>query len=227
MDLKKNLEMIQQRILVAQQNAHRTPGSVSLLAVSKTQAIAQIAQLFALGQKDFGENYVQEALPKIQALSDYSLVWHFIGPVQSKKAKDIAQHFSWVHTISRHKEAQLLSNARASQLPALNLCIQVKLDNSPTKGGIFPQDVPELVDAIKTLPRLSLRGLMALPPVGKDFEQQRHYFKMVRDLFEALNQKGANLDTLSMGMTQDLEAAIAEGSTLVRVGTGLFGPRKG
>lgn len=227
MDLKKNLEMIQQRILVAQQCVHRPPGSVSLLAVSKTQAITQIAQLFALGQKDFGENYVQEALPKIQALSDKPLIWHFIGPVQSKKTKDIAQYFSWVHTVSRLKEAQHLSDARSPQLPALNLCIQVKLDNSPAKGGIFPQDVPELVGAIKNLPRLSLRGLMALPPLEEDFEQQRQYFKIVRDLFEALNQKGANLDTLSMGMTQDLEAAIAEGSTLVRVGTGLFGPRKG
>lgn len=226
MDLEHNLSVIQQRILAAEQHFNRRPGSVSLIAASKTQPDWQIANLAKYGQYAFAENYVQEALRKISALKSYPLIWHFIGRIQSNKANLIAQHFDWVHTVSRFKDAQLLAFARGSSLSPLNICIQVKVADSDTKGGVYPEDVPSLQQAIQTLPHLTLRGLMAIPPQEKDFAKQRHYFRIVSQLFNTLNQKGAQLDTLSMGMTEDLEAAIAEGSTLVRVGTGLFGPRK-
>jgi pyridoxal phosphate enzyme (YggS family) len=226
MDLEENFTIIKQQIYLAEKTFHRAADSVSLLAVSKQQSILKIQKLIQCGQKDFGENYLQEAIPKIKALVENSITWHFIGPIQTNKIKDIARYFHWVHTVSRLKEAQYLSSAREAT-PALNICLQVKLDNNPNKNGACIEEVPQLIDAIKQLPNLSLRGLMALPPPAQDFEEQCRYFKIVRELFEILNDKGAKLDTLSMGMTQDLDAAIAEGSTMVRVGTGLFGSRKG
>jgi pyridoxal phosphate enzyme (YggS family) len=226
-DLVENLNHILQRIRAAELNYHRPTGCVRLLAVTKTQAPTRIQPLIAAGQQNFGENYVQEALSKISTLSANELVWHFIGPIQSNKAKEIAQNFSWVHTLSRQKEAQLLSQHRLPHLPPLNICIQVKLDDDSKKSGLIIKDVPQLIAAIHALPGLQLRGLMTLPPFSPEFAQQRAYFKQVRELFEQLNEKGAKLDTLSMGMTQDLEAAIAEGATTVRIGTGLFGPRLG
>ncbi|MBS0286568.1 MAG: YggS family pyridoxal phosphate-dependent enzyme [Proteobacteria bacterium] len=222
-DILTNLHILLQRIRDAEQTYHRVPGSVSLLAVSKSHASTLIETLLGAQQHDFGENYLQEALIKISALENKQLTWHFIGPIQSKKAPLIAQHFNWVHTVSRFKEAQALSEHRPQNLGHLNICIQVKLDNNPKRGGVVPEDVPALIEVIKPLPLLRLRGLMTIPPFSEDFEQQRKYFSLVKTLYEQVND--GTMDTLSMGMTSDLEAAIAEGSTMVRIGTGLFGPR--
>lgn len=225
-NLITNFHTILHRIRAAEQEYHRHPESVSLLAVSKTQAPAQMIPLIDAGQQSFGENYVKEALVKLSALSQKQLVWHFIGPIQTNKANDIAQNFSWVHSVCRLKEAERLSQFRTSISEPLNICIQVKLDDNPRKSGADPGQVPSLVEAMKALPHLRLRGLMTLPPYVETFDAQRTYFRLLRKLFEQLNQQGAALDTLSMGMTHDLEAAIAEGATIVRIGTGLFGPRK-
>lgn len=223
-DILTNLQTLRERIRTAEQTYHRVPGSVSLLAVSKSHASTLIETLVGAKQHDFGENYLQEALIKISALKHKQLTWHFIGPIQSKKAPLIAQHFDWVQTISRYKEAQSLSECRPKDLGPLNICIQVKLDDNPKRSGVNLEDVPDLIKAIKPLPLLRLRGLMTIPPYTQDFEQQRKYFSLVTALYRQVND--GTLDTLSMGMTADLEAAIAEGSTLVRVGTGLFGPRQ-
>ncbi len=225
-DVTANLNAIMQRIQAAVQKYQRPAGSVSLLAVSKSHAPTLISTLNAAGQQDFGENYLQEALLKISALSQKRLVWHYIGPIQSKKASEIAHNFSWVHTISRVKEAHLLSQHRLHELGPLQICIQVKLDDNPRKSGIAISDVPSLIESINEIPNLRLRGLMTIPPFTEDFEQQRIYFSLLKTLFLNLNAQGAKLDTLSMGMTHDLEAAIAEGATIVRIGTGIFGPRK-
>ncbi len=214
-----------QRIQGAVEKFQRQPGSVSLLAVSKSHAPTLISALIAAGQHDFGENYLQEALLKISALSQKRLVWHYIGPIQSKKAPEIAHNFSWVHTISRFKEAHLLSQHRPPFLDPLQICIQVKLDDNPKKSGIAISDVASLIESIKELPHIRLRGLMTIPPFSEDFEQQRKYFSLLKTLFLSLNAQGAQLNTLSMGMTHDLEAAIAEGATIVRIGTGIFGSR--
>lgn len=220
-NLTSHLAAIKARIRQAEQLYGRTQNSVALLAASKTQPAQAIETLFQAGQIAFGENYVQEALAKMQPLAHLAIEWHFIGPIQSNKIQAIAQHFSWVHTLSRVKEAEMLSHARANQAEPLNVCIQVKLDNDPKRGGIVPAAVITLAEKILALPHLRLRGLMALPPLSDSFEQQRSYFNRVRKL-----QVQLNLDTLSMGMTDDLEAAIAEGATIVRVGSGLFGPRE-
>lgn len=225
-DLSTNLKTIQQRIAYAEQIYQRSSGAVTLLAVSKGHSAARVASLYDAGLRHFGENYVQEALGKISTLSQKNIIWHFIGQIQTNKARWIAQNFSWVHTVSRFKEAQLLCAGCPTQKPPLNICIQVKLDPNPHKGGILPAHVFELIPQIQTLPQLRLRGLMTVPPITDDFKEQRHYFHLLHDLFQQLNQQGAQLDTLSMGMTHDLEAAIAEGATLVRIGTGLFGPRQ-
>jgi pyridoxal phosphate enzyme (YggS family) len=216
-----------QRIRTAELKYHRPPDSVCLLAVSKSQAPTQIATLFDAGQQSMGENYLQEALVKISALSQKQLIWHFIGQCQLRKVPLIAQNFSWVHTVSRLKEAQALSNHRPKDLGALNLCIQVKLDDNPNRSGAKMEDIADLVKAIQPLPHLKLRGLMTIPPITEDFDLQRKYFRLIKNLMMQLNEQGAHLDTLSMGMTHDLEAAIAEGATIVRVGTGIFGPRQG
>lgn len=225
-DLITNLKTTQQRITTAEQRYGRPAGSVALLAVSKTHPISSLNALFTAGQIHFGENYLQEALQKMSALPQKSIVWHFIGAIQSKKIQDIAKNFSWVHTISRLSDAALLSRFRPLDLPPLQICIQVKLDDNPAKSGVPPEEVPALVHAIHALPHLTLRGLMALPPLCEDFEQQRYYFKIIKTLFDNLQTKIPSLDTLSMGMSQDLEAAIAEGATMVRIGTGIFGPRE-
>jgi pyridoxal phosphate enzyme (YggS family) len=224
-DVTVNLNAIMQRIHVAVQKYQRPAGSVSVLAVSKSHAPTLISALNAAGQQDFGENYLQEALLKISALSQKRLIWHYIGPIQSRKAPEIAHNFSWVHTISRFKEAHLLSQQRHG-LDPLQICIQVKLDDNPKKSGMTISDVPSLIESIKALPNLKLRGLMTIPPFTEDFDQQRKHFSLLKTLFMSLNDKGAQLDTLSMGMTHDLEAAIAEGATIVRIGTGIFGARK-
>lgn len=226
-DLIANFQNTLQRIHICEQEYHRPPGSVSLLAVSKSHAPARIASLNDAGQQAFGENYLQEALGKISALKEKRLIWHYLGPIQSKKAEEIAQNFSWVQSICRIKEAKLLSEFRAPMQSALNICIQIKLDDNPNKSGITPVEVPKLVADVMSFPHLKLRGLMTIPPYVQNVEDQRKYFHLMNELFTQLNAKGAQLDTLSMGMTHDFEAAIAEGATMVRIGTGLFGPRQG
>ena len=220
-----NLSHIRDHIRHYEQVYHRKPGTVSLLAVSKTFPAAQVLTLNRVGQQDFGESYLLEAITKISALCSNFITWHFIGMIQTNKTKQIAQNFSWVHTVCRLKEAQRLSQARGASLPPLNLCIQVKLDANPKKNGIAPCDVKALALQIQTLPFVKLRGLMTVPPISDDFEEQRKYFRQIADLQAELITQGIDLDTLSMGMTHDLEAAIAEGATIVRVGRGLFGAR--
>lgn len=200
----------------------RDPGTVGLMAVSKTQPAAAIREAHDAGLLDFGENYLQEALEKQAELADLPLVWHFIGPIQSNKTKPIAEHFDWVHSVDRLKIAQRLSKQRPAELPLLNVCLQVNVSGETSKSGCAPEDVPELARAIAALPNLRLRGLMAIPEPTDDVAEQHAAFASVRQLQQ---QVDAELDCLSMGMSQDLEAAIAEGATWVRIGTALFGAR--
>ncbi len=198
---------------------------MTLLAVSKTQPAERLRELYQLGQRDFGENYLQEALAKQAALADLRICWHFIGPIQSNKTKSISEHFDWVHSVDRIKVARRLSEQRPETLPALNVCLQVDISGEASKSGVPPEALPELAEAVAELPRLRLRGLMCIPAPSDDFAEQRRAFAEMRHGFEALRARGHALDTLSMGMSGDLEAAIAEGATLVRIGTALFGPR--
>jgi pyridoxal phosphate enzyme (YggS family) len=193
-----------------------------LLAVSKTKPAAALREAFAAGLRDFGENYLQEALSKQLELADLPLCWHFIGPIQSNKTRAIAEHFAWVHSVDRLKIAQRLSEQRPAELPPLNICIQVNVSGEASKSGCTPADLPALVAAISALPRLKLRGLMAIPEPTADSAEQNAAFATVRILQDSLNLP---LDTLSMGMSHDLEAAIAQGATWVRIGTALFGAR--
>jgi len=213
------------RIRAAEQRHHRPSGSVQLLAVSKTQPVAAIAALAAAGQSAFGENYAQEALDKIAALATLGLEWHFIGPLQANKTRAVAERFAWVHSVDRLKIAERLSVQRPIELPPLNICLQVNIDREPAKHGLDPGGVATVAQAVTDLPRLRLRGLMAIPAPVADFAAQRRPLARLRELQESLNSAGLALDTLSMGMSDDLEAAIAEGATWVRIGTALFGPR--
>lgn len=215
---------VRQRIRDAAQSAGRAPQSVALLAVSKTKPASQLREAFAEGLRDFGENYLQEALGKQQALADLPLVWHFIGPIQSNKTRALAEHFDWVHSVDRLKIAERLSAQRPAHLPPLNICLQVNISEEPSKSGCLPEEVPALAAAIAGLPGLRLRGLMAIPAPSTDPAVQRAAFARLRQLQAALPLP---LDTLSMGMSDDLEAAIAEGATWVRVGSALFGARPG
>lgn len=224
-DPVQSLHVIQARIATAGRLYQRPPGSVSLLAVSKAHSAADIRAVLNAGQHMFGESYLQEALAKVTALAGQAIEWHFIGPIQSNKTRGIAEHFSWVHSVDRLKIAQRLSTQRPVHLPPLNICIEVNISGEASKSGVPPAEVAELARELSRLPRLCLRGLMTIPPVSRDFETQRDYFRRLRELRDALNQTGSALDTLSMGMTDDLEAAIAEGSTLVRIGSGIFGER--
>ena len=213
------------RIRAAEQRHHRPSGSVQLLAVSKTQPVAAIAALAAAGQTAFGENYAQEALDKIAALATLGLEWHFIGPLQANKTRAVAERFAWIHSVDRLKIAERLSVQRPIELPPLNICLQVNIDREPAKHGLDPGGVATVAQAVTDLPRLRLRGLMAIPAPVADFAAQRRPLARLRELQESLNSAGLALDTLSMGMSDDLEAAIAEGATWVRIGTALFGPR--
>jgi len=219
-----NFINIQRQIATTAQSNGRSIDAITLVAVSKTHDHQQIATLFAAGQHSFGENYLEEALPKISALPLPGIIWHFIGRVQSKKTQEIAQNFSWVHTVCRLKEAELLSEHRSS-LPLLNICLQVKMEHDPKRNGIDKAQVVSLIERIKLLPNLKLRGLMVLPPFVDEQAKQRAYFRELRMLYEECNQQGAGFDTLSMGMSHDFEAAISEGATMIRIGTGIFGPR--
>ncbi|QPI09379.1 YggS family pyridoxal phosphate-dependent enzyme [Stutzerimonas stutzeri] len=222
--IEKNIAKVGARIREAAQAVGREPATVGLLAVSKTQPAAAIRDAFAAGLRDFGENYLQEALDKQAELDDLPLTWHFIGPIQSNKTKAIAEHFDWVHSVDRLKIAQRLSDQRPAALPPLNICLQVNVSGEASKSGCAPQEVQQLARAITALPRLRLRlrGLMCIPAPSEDPAEQRAAFARLRQLRDEL---ALDLDTLSMGMSQDLEAAIAEGATWVRIGTALFGAR--
>ncbi len=225
--IELKLQQLRQRIGDACTLAERPVQSVTLLAVSKTHRPDAVRQAHAAGQRAFGENYVQEALAKIQALADLraDIEWHLIGPLQSNKTREVAAAFDWVHTIDRLKIAERLSVQRPEHLPPLQVCVQVNVSGEASKAGVDPADVLALAQAVSTLPRLRLRGLMSIPEPVEGDEAQRAPHRRLRELFDALRSQGLALDTLSMGMSADLEAAIAEGSTMVRVGSAIFGAR--
>ena len=224
--ISERLQAVKSRLRQAETEAGRAPDSVALIAVSKTQPADAIREAFTSGQSAFGENYLQESLEKMAALADLPLEWHFIGPIQSNKTRPIAENFAWVHGVDRLKIAQRLSDSRPAELPPLNICIEVNVSGEESKGGVDPNEVQALAGAIAQLPRLKLRGLMAIPAPTNDIALQRQQFRMLRELLESLKQRGLVLDTLSMGMSEDFPAAIAEGATLVRIGTAIFGPRQ-
>ena len=226
-DLDHNLAAVQQRIALAAQLASRDPRSVTLLAVSKTFPAEDVRAAHAAGQRMFGENYVQESLTKIEALADLraSLEWHFIGPLQSNKTRPVAENFDWVHSVDRLKIAQRLAEQRPAHMPPLNVCLQVNVSGEASKAGVSPAEAAEVAHAIAVLPQLRLRGLMSIPEPAGTIDAQRLPHRQLRELFEQLRADGLELDTLSMGMSSDLEAAVLEGATIVRVGTAIFGAR--
>jgi len=222
-----NLTAVESRIRLACEGAGRPVDGVTLLAVSKTFPADAVREAFDAGCRQFGENYVQEALDKIAALADLRsrITWHLIGPLQSNKTRPVAEAFDWVHSVDRLKIAQRLSEQRPPHLPPLQVCLQVNISGESSKSGLSPAEVPAVAQAVAALPRLRLRGLMAIPEPAGDFNAQRAPHRALRELLAALNAQGLQLDTLSMGMSADLEAAIAEGATIVRVGTAIFGGR--
>jgi pyridoxal phosphate enzyme (YggS family) len=226
-DLTQNLEAVRTRIARAAHAAGRDPRSVALLAVSKTFPGADVRAAHAAGQRAFGENYVQEALAKVAELADLraELEWHFIGPLQSNKTRAVAEHFDWVHSIDRLKIAQRLAEQRPSDMPALNVCLQVNVSGEASKSGVAPAEVAQVAREIVALPNLRLRGLMSIPEPADDVDAQRAPHRVLRELLGQLRDSGLDLDTLSMGMSADLEAAVLEGATMVRIGTAIFGAR--
>lgn len=213
------------RIASAASKYGRAPDSVGLVAVSKTQPAEALRAIAEMGQRDFGENYLQEALPKLEALADLELVWHFTGQLQSNKTRAVAEHFAWVHTLDRERIAIRLNEQRPHHAPLLNVCIQVRLADEPGKGGIAPSELFALASRVRELPKLRLRGLMCIPPPSDTFDGQRGWFEQLARCRNDLSERGFELDTLSMGMSDDMEAAIAAGATWVRIGTALFGAR--
>ena len=224
-NIAQHIEQVHRRISEAARACGRDPATIQLLAVSKTRPVEDILQAAQAGLSRFGESYVREALDKISALRARGFEWHFIGAIQSNKTRDIAANFHWVHGIERLKIARRLSEQRPASLPPLNVCLQVNLSGEAAKSGAPPNEVGRLAHEMAGLPRLRLRGLMTLPAKTGDFASQREPFRALRELADTLRAQGLPLDTLSMGMSGDLEAAIAEGATLVRVGTDIFGPR--
>ena len=222
-DFAARFQAVLERIRIAESQFQRPPGSVRLLAVSKTHPATAVAALAAAGQHCFGENYLQEALDKMAELAALNLEWHFIGPIQTNKTRGIAEHFAWAHSVDRLKIAERLNAQRPDHLPPLNICLEVNIDREPSKHGFDENALADAVRAVAALPRLRLRGLMAIPAPSTDFVAQRQPFARLRQWAERLHR--VELDTLSMGMSDDLEAAVAEGTTLVRIGTALFGPR--
>ena len=222
-----NLQEVKRRISVATAMAGRAANSVTLLAVSKTKPESAVREAHAAGQRAFGENYVQEGLAKIEALADLraQLEWHLVGPVQSNKTRAVAEAFDWVHSVDRLKIAERLSAQRPPGLPPLNVCLQVNISSEVSKAGLTPAELPALAAAVALLPGLRLRGLMAIPEPSADLAAQRAPHRALRELLDLLRAQGLVLDTLSMGMSDDLEAAVAEGATLVRVGSAVFGAR--
>jgi len=225
-DISKSLQEVHQRIEDAAIDAGRSADDIRLLAVSKTKPVSAIREAHAAGQTAFGENYLQDALPKIQALQSLCLEWHYIGRIQSNKTKEIAENFAWVHGIDKLKHAKRLSAQRDEQIKPLQCCIQVNLSGEESKGGVTPKELPELAHAIAKLPGLQLRGLMTMPDPNSSSEVQSAVFIELAQLLEKLKTSGLTLDTLSMGMSGDLEQAIAAGSNMVRIGTDIFGARE-
>lgn len=225
MNITQNLHHIQQQIQLAEKKYHRTPDSVTLLAVSKQQSINKVRAAITAGQNHFGENYLQEALIKIKAFNEFSLQWHFIGRVQSNKTSLIAQHFSWVHSIDRLKIAERLNVQRPENLPPLNVCIEFNISEQLSKSGVQLNQLSDLAHRITALKNLHLRGLMAIPAPTHNFHEQLHVYEQVQQAQKNLCAEGLMLDTLSMGMSNDFVAAIAAGSTMVRIGTAIFGQR--
>lgn len=224
-EIKNRFHAILDSIKQAEEQVQRAPGSVQLLAVSKTWPASELRQVAQLGQRCFGENYLQEALEKIEALADLNLEWHFIGPIQSNKTRDIAANFDWAQSVDRLKIANRLDQQRPDNWPPLNVCIQVNIDNEASKSGVLADEVLPLAEAIDKLERLRLRGLMVIPSRQISESAQRNSFRRAHKLYQQLQKRFDGIDTLSMGMTADLAAAIAEGSTMVRIGTALFGQR--
>ncbi len=223
--MAERVHEVRARIAAAAARAGRNVADITLLAVSKAQPADSVRAAAAAGLTEFGESYLNEALGKLEALAGLALTWHFIGRLQANKTRPIAERFQWVHGLERLHIAERLSAQRPVHAPPLNVCIQVNLAGEASKAGVAPAQLPQLAEALGALPRLRLRGLMCIPPAERDPERQRAWFARLRELREALNAQGAGLDTLSMGMSADFESAILEGSTVVRIGTALFGPR--
>jgi len=223
--IEQKFNKVLNRISKAAMDAQRDPGSITLMAVSKTKPPQDIILAYQAGARHFGENYLHEAQHKIAALNALPITWHFIGPIQSNKTRPIAELFDWVHSVDRLKVAQRLSDQRPHELNPLQICLQVNVSNEPTKSGVALHEAEALALAIDALPNIVLRGLMAIPEPSDEFEAQQSAFLKVRDLFEQIQCHIPHIDTLSMGMSQDLEAAIAEGATIVRIGTDIFGAR--
>ena len=221
----ENLALIKDLLAFSAVEAGREPDAVTLLAVSKKQPVSSILTAAAAGQRDFGENFVQEGIEKISQIRDRNLIWHFIGHLQTNKTRLVAENFDWVHTIDKLKTARRLSEQRPESLEPLNVCLQVNVDDEASKSGLLPEALPELAAAVAELPGLSLRGLMCLPAARLEFEAQRVPFARLRKMAESLSAIGCRTDTLSMGMSDDYRAAIFEGATIVRIGTAIFGPR--
>jgi pyridoxal phosphate enzyme (YggS family) len=218
---------VQNRIAEAARAAGRSVDSVTLLAVSKGQSSAAIDSAARAGIEHFGENFLQESLPKISSLAGRELTWHFIGKLQANKTRAVAENFAWVHGVDRLKIAERLSAQRPYHAPPLNICVQLHVGGEASKGGIEATEIPALMRAVAALPNLKLRGLMSMPPAETDIARQRQWFSETRQVFDYLNEHGRGLDTLSMGTSADFEAAIMEGATIVRIGTAIFGPREG
>jgi pyridoxal phosphate enzyme (YggS family) len=229
MPITQNIQQVSALIAQAARGVGRDPASVMLLAVSKTFGPEAVIEAAEAGQRAFGENYLQEAIDKQQAVQsqrpDLTLEWHFIGPIQSNKTRPVAEHFDWAHAVDREKIARRLSEQRPAHLPPLNVCLQVNVSGEASKGGVTPEELPALAQVVATLPNLKLRGLMAIPEPADDDEAQRKPFVLMRELQQQLAAMGIVTDTLSMGMTADMQAAIAEGATIVRIGTAIFGKR--
>jgi PLP dependent protein len=224
-NLPDTIHAVRERMLRAAERAGRDVDSVTLLAITKAHSAETIRAAAACGLEHFGESYVKEALPKIETLRGAELTWHFVGQLQANKTRPVAEHFAWVHGVDRLRIAERLSEQRPFHAPPLNVCLQVNVGDESTKGGVAPADLPALAEAVAVLPRLALRGLMCIPPPEEDEARQRHWFAATARLMRQLHVPGTTLDTLSMGMSTDFEAAIEEGATIVRVGTALFGPR--
>jgi pyridoxal phosphate enzyme (YggS family) len=221
----EGIQATQSRIAAACRAASRNVDSVTLLAVSKGQSSAAIDCAAREGIENFGENFLQESLPKLEELRGRELTWHFIGRLQANKTRQVAENFAWVHSVDRLKIAERLSAQRPYHGPPLNLCLQLHVGGEASKGGVEPADITALATAVRELPQIRLRGLMCMPPAETDVAKQRAWFRETRQVFDYLNEKGLGLDTLSMGTSADFESAIAEGATIVRVGTAIFGPR--
>jgi pyridoxal phosphate enzyme (YggS family) len=221
----ESVNRLQSRIAEACKAASRSVDSVTLLAVSKGQSSAAINSAASCGVENFGENFLQESLPKIETLAGRELTWHFIGRLQANKTRPVAESFAWVHAVDRLKIAERLSAQRPFDAPPLNLCLQLHVGGEASKGGVEATDLAPLAAAVRDLPRIRLRGLMCMPPAEDSIPRQRQWFRETRQVFDYLNERGLGLDTLSMGTSGDFEAAIAEGATMIRVGTAIFGPR--